>query len=192
VSEHEVQQINRYKSKEAASLTLLGKVLLRRLIADCGLPVHALDSVIIGQHGKPYLKNKDFHFNISHSKGAVVCAVNTERPLGIDIERVRPIAPQKFGRFFTPRELAYIGQNETRFFMLWSKKEALLKADGRGISMEPAQVEVLSDHTVTDLRQDWHLTRLNSKAGYPAHLATSFPAPSVINKMVLLSTLLGS
>ena len=73
--------------------------------------------------GKPYFPQyPDICFNLSHSYGAVVCALH-DRPVGVDIERLRP----------APKRLAS-GTDDLSFFRLWTAKEASVKREGKGVA----------------------------------------------------------
>ncbi len=89
-----------------------------------------------GENGKPYLKNGDMFFNISHSGKYVLCCVS-ESEIGCDIEQIRDYNPKVGKRFFTPREYKLLSNKETEdlfFAKLWTLKESILKKDGTGIS----------------------------------------------------------
>lgn len=92
---------------------------------------------------------KGLQFSVSHSAGRVLLAFSREILVGIDIERVRGTADCDAiaARFFGPTErsaLAKItGRDRTEaFFACWTRKEAVLKAVGLGISRGLGQVEV--------------------------------------------------
>lgn len=73
--------------------------------------------------GKPYFPSRpDVCFNLSHSHGAVVCAVH-DKPIGVDVEKLRP----------APRRLAG-GMEDAAFFRFWTAKEATIKRLGLGIA----------------------------------------------------------
>ncbi len=95
-----------------------------------------------GPHGKPFLKEGP-HFNLSHTKGLVVCAIS-QQPVGVDVElRDRRVRPGLLQRYFTPEEQAY-ATTPQRFLELWTRKEAFLKRSGEGLSGGLAQTEVLN------------------------------------------------
>ena len=72
--------------------------------------------------GKPFFPTRpDICFNLSHSHGAAVCAIY-DRPIGVDIEKVRP-APKRLAGTMEDRE----------FFRLWTQKEATVKQMGKGV-----------------------------------------------------------
>jgi 4'-phosphopantetheinyl transferase len=100
------------------------------------------------EFGKPYLKNyPDIHYNISHTKGAIVCAVS-DQPIGIDIERIKKLNKRIAERFFTKNEQNYIfsdkeKQNE-KFIEIWTMKEAYVKWLGKGMEIPFASYDVES------------------------------------------------
>lgn len=94
--------------------------------------------------GKPFVQGMDVHFNISHSGHYVVCAVS-DRPVGIDVEQLRPLKAKLTKKVCTPEELAYLmeadgwgetltGEAMVRFFRIWTTKEAYFKWTGTGIT----------------------------------------------------------
>jgi len=95
--------------------------------------------VLRDRFGKPYLKDyPETHFNISHTKGAIVCAVS-DKQVGIDIEGLRKVNYKIAEKYFTEAEKEYIfsevkGQDD-RFIEVWTKKEAYVKWVGRGMEI---------------------------------------------------------
>lgn len=89
--------------------------------------------------GKPYLKNRPFYFNISHSVNYIVCAVGLE-PLGIDIQYHHRRDVEKIAkRVLNPEEWADYECAEDRvryFYDRWSEKESYLKYTGEGIRVD--------------------------------------------------------
>jgi len=110
--------------------------------------------------GKPALAGtldgRTLHFNLSHSDGLALFAVARQFPLGVDVERVRPIPEidQIAEKFFSARESAMLNalpaeQKLEAFFNCWTRKEAYLKATGEGIADALAQIEVSLAHGPT-------------------------------------------
>jgi 4'-phosphopantetheinyl transferase len=105
-------------------------------------------------HGKPQLDpalNIDLaiRFNLSHSGPWVVYALTLGRDLGVDVERIRP----EFGgfaiaeRFFAPGEIAELralpeDARALAFFHGWTRKEAYIKAKGKGLALPLDEFEV--------------------------------------------------
>ena len=90
-----------------------------------------------GEHGKPFLTNHpDIHFNISHCKDAVACAID-DSPVGIDIESVGRYKDELARYTMNDEEIAKIAtaeDPEVVFIELWTKKEAATKLVGTGIT----------------------------------------------------------
>ena len=92
--------------------------------------------VATGLHGKPYFPTMPrLHFNLSHCRVAVACAVDYE-PVGIDIECPRAFSEDLLAYVCSPEErLDVLSANDSslRFAELWTKKESLYKLTGEGI-----------------------------------------------------------
>ncbi len=88
--------------------------------------------------GKPMLSGVNgVDFNISHSDGFVVCAVDLI-PIGIDVERVREIKNRDklAERYFDCREAEAAKTSDLTFLRLWTRKEAALKLYGDGLTKD--------------------------------------------------------
>jgi 4'-phosphopantetheinyl transferase len=96
--------------------------------------------------GKPRLAGEfgpvGLHFNLAHTARLVVMAV-ARRPLGVDTEQLvaRSVAAGVVERYFTPEERGALAalpdsQRQSRFFAIWSLKEAWIKATGEGLSAD--------------------------------------------------------
>jgi 4'-phosphopantetheinyl transferase len=144
-----------------------------------------------GAHGKPALEvepgEDTLSFNLSHSHGLALFAVSRGRELGIDLEYVQAhlADDQITERFFSPREVELLRglpkdvQREA-FFIFWTRKEAFIKATGKGLSLPLNQFEVSlvpgkpivllganGDHQETFR---WSLQPLAAGSGYAAAL----------------------
>ena len=73
------------------------------------------------------------HVSVSHSGGLWACVVS-DRPCGLDLQEVRPVAADRLAeRFFMESEAAYIKEaGLTGFYELWTRREALAKYTGLG------------------------------------------------------------
>lgn len=79
------------------------------------------------ERGKPFFPDApEVCFNISHTGGAALAAVS-DRPVGVDVERIRPV------RAAALRRVAGT-ESETEFFRLWVRREARTKLRGDGIA----------------------------------------------------------
>ena len=142
--------VDRFRFVDDKKRTVAGEMLARKAIAEwCSVTP---ESIVFGtqEYGKPYAKGLPVEFNISHSGDMVVCAVD-DNPIAIDIEKIRPIdltvskrictddeLIYLFGYTPTEQDFAYTTDHEilTRFFELWTDKEAYGKCIGVGMQMD--------------------------------------------------------
>lgn len=103
---------------------------------DCGKP-----------HGRPTIP--DAQFSISHSGERIGLAVTTGSPVGLDVETATRRADGSLISYALNEteqgDLADLGEadRELAFFRYWTRKEALMKATGRGLRI-PLQSITLS------------------------------------------------
>ena len=125
------------RAPEARRLSLGAGLLLNCALAAEGL---APADYAVTEHGKPFFPAlPDFHFNLSHSGGRVLCAVSPS-PVGCDIETARRLDLKVARRFFHPDESAWLfslpeDERPTAFLRLWTCKESFIKAVGLGLSL---------------------------------------------------------
>lgn len=95
------------------------------------------------EFGKPELDQSDpsswLHFNLSHSPNIALLTVSNGLPVGVDVEEVRPIEPEVANSNFSANERWQLKELEgdawlTGFYRCWTRKEAILKAEGVGLS----------------------------------------------------------
>lgn len=84
------------------------------------------------EHGKPYWENGPY-FSISHCKQGIAVAID-DQPIGIDIEGIRHADADLIARTMNEPERLRIKELGIReFTRLWTRKEAVVKAQGVGI-----------------------------------------------------------
>lgn len=89
-------------------------------------------------------------FNVSHSGDYVFTAISPS-PIGVDIEAIDPQFdyPPLLNKHFSIEEQSFItsGKNkQLNFYVLWTRKEAILKASGEGLIDQLNEVDVLNEH----------------------------------------------
>jgi len=129
-------------------------------------------------HGKPELTESDLHFSLSHS-GDLAALALAGFPLGVDIEVLRPVSRELPERFFSRPErdgLRNLREPDwtPAFFRCWTRKEAVVKALGLGLSFpldgfdvsflesEPARVTRLAGEP--SAAQHWQLHHIGVSA----------------------------
>ena len=145
------------------------------------------------EYGKPSLSvggqgRMAVHFNVSHSEELALYAFSAETEVGIDVERIREdLATAEIAeRFFSPEEVRALGVlpphlRTEAFFNCWTRKEAYIKALGKGVShpLERFTVSLAPDHPALLLADEtdpeacsrWSLHALRIDPGYAAALA---------------------
>lgn len=140
----EIARARRLQRPADRELYLLAHVMLRDVLAHY-LSLTPLEIVLnSAAHGKPFLAGShctDLHFNLSHSGDAVLCALTRGREIGVDIEAAVPSEDllSVAAYFFAPDEYAALAARNgddrvALFYLLWTRKEAYLKACGKGHS----------------------------------------------------------
>jgi 4'-phosphopantetheinyl transferase len=149
----EIARAQRFHFPEHRDRFVLGRGLLRVILAKyLNLEPHAI-AFSYGSHGKPFLQEPYSHlsFNLTHSGGLALYIVALRREVGIDaecIERDREI-DSIISRFFTQSEQTYLlnllpAARQTAFFHCWTCKEAQAKASGEGIAQGLDQLDLSS------------------------------------------------
>ena len=185
----ECQRAERFKFANLSRSYTLSRGGLRILLAHylCCLPNEV--EVICGPEGKPELRDSSrIRFNVSHSGQMALYAFTLDCELGIDVEEVRELedAESIAVRFFSAGEVSDLLslKREDRglaFFRCWTRKEAYVKAIGRGLAIPlsrfqvtllpgaPARfVQITSD---IGAASDWTLHHLEPAPGYVGALA---------------------
>lgn len=133
-----------------------------------------------GKNGKPFVEEAgaSLCFNLSHSSDLAVVAVGAMPEIGVDVERVRPIADcMAISRnTFHPDENEWVLSQAPHlrteaFYQVWTAKEAYVKASGLGFG------QLLESFAVVGgaLPQDYTITRLDVPSGYTG--AVAHPPP---------------
>jgi 4'-phosphopantetheinyl transferase len=146
-------------------------------------------------YGKPQLVDspariQPFHFNLAHSGSVAVYAFTQVGQVGVDVELIRPdfTGDEIAERFFSAAECAGLKRlpEEIRhqaFFNCWTRKEALIKAIGSGLSLPLHEFDVtLSPGEPAELLQTrwdeseaarWSLKAIEVGADYAAAVAVA-------------------
>jgi 4'-phosphopantetheinyl transferase len=144
LSEDERQRAERFAFPALRQKYVLSRGLLRSLLGEL-LEIAAGDlTFAYGESGKPSLSAvpRAIEFNMSHSGDMVAYAFTKTEPVGVDIEHRRDLKDLEgiAKRFFAPAEYEEMISLDTAarpqaFFNGWTRKEAYIKALGRGLSL---------------------------------------------------------
>ena len=127
-------KIDSKKLMQDKALSLGCELLTKRGFCDFGKKSF---EIIYSKSGKPFDKDGNVHFSLSHS-GKFSVAAFSDVAIGIDVEQRRNISEKLPARYFATDELSVAQNNEARL-KLWTRKEALAKAFDIPLSAALAQ-----------------------------------------------------
>lgn len=174
------EEIRRFRRWQDRTNALAGRLLLRKMFKGRGLPDNSLDHLERNKYGRPFLSGMP-DFNLSHCDGLVVCAVASEGQLGIDVENVRSVSFDDFRSQFSDKEWGAIHRDsepDRHFFRLWTLKESLVKADGRGLGLDLLAIQHMDGTAILDGKQ-YHVLDLELGTSFCAHVASREPITEV-------------
>lgn len=134
-----------------------GRTALRRLLGSYLGIMPQTVHIQYASHGKPEIANANrggLQFNLAHSDSLALLAVLHDHPIGIDLEKLRPItnsnAEYIASTAFTPAErdaLAGVSDDayQIGFFRCWTRKEAVMKAHGDGFRQAQSFTVTIDD-----------------------------------------------
>ena len=174
---------------QARARFVAGRAALRAILARYLAIDPAEVNITTNAAGKPLLVDGSLQFNLAHSGSRALLAIAREHPIGIDLERIRPL-PDAAGlaaRIFSPAEqVAFAALPEAdqlrAIFAAWTRKEAVAKARGEGLLLPPDRIEVSIQPgqpprllRLIGLVEHWTLCDLNVGPDYAGALAVAGP-----------------
>lgn len=172
------EEVLRYRKNDDQVRVFAGKKLLLQMMQDIGFGHCSLASFTRKDLLKPYIPN--FHpFNITHSGNYVACATFEGYEIGIDIEKKRALKTGDFTKQFSLPEMQIIqsaSDQIDQFFEFWTQKEAVMKADGRGMKIPLHSIRLKGDYaTIDDRPEIWHLFPIPIHSEYKMHACSTEP-----------------
>ena len=153
LSPDEKERAGKFKFEKHRNRFIAGRGVLREILGEYLQTEPASLPFSCSPNGKPTLAaeftDMRIHFNLAHSEDLALVAVTRIGAIGVDVECTRPIKEmdELVARFFSAHETELFGkvrpdEKPAAFFNLWTRKEALLKATGEGITRSLSLVEV--------------------------------------------------
>lgn len=146
----ELARAGRFRFERDRNRFVAARGLLREVVGrHLGVPAASLRFGYSGR-GKPYLLGQSpLEFNVSHSGKHLVVALARHLRLGVDVEAspspetVQSVA----GLVFSEAELLSLrgldgAARQEQFASFWVRKEAYIKADGRGMALRLEHIDV--------------------------------------------------
>lgn len=179
------EKVLKYRKWQDRHANLFGKLLLIKALNYYGYGNRELEQIQYNDYGKPYI-DINLKFNISHSGKFVICSISNLYDLGIDIEEVVDLHIADFKNSFSANEWMEIMKSESsinKFYEFWTIKEAVAKAEGKGLSLPLADL-VLEKSSVKVFEKTWHILKIDLDPGYSASIATDIPLISSGLKLI--------
>lgn len=188
LSPDEQERVQRFQFERDRRRYSVARGMLRVLLGNYLDVVPAAIAFQEGSHGKPSLAAPAMpvHFNLSHSAEYAIYAISPRHECGIDIEWLdREIDHDALAlRFFSAREHAELQRipeaaRKRAFLTCWTRKEAVIKATGKGLRLALDQIQITVDPDAQpQLLQipegrttDWSLYSLDAGDDYVATVA---------------------
>ena len=174
------KKIRRYRRWQDQQSALLGKMLLLKGLQEYGYTADVLDYLEKEKLDKPFIP-QTIEFNISHSGKYILCAFNPNGKVGVDVELVQSIDLHDYQFIFDKETFRSIRQAidmKGAFFEAWTIREAILKADGCGLTEMAKEIKIINN--VAYLQgKEWYIQPLLLERGYLAHVASEYRKESV-------------
>ena len=204
VSPAEEARAQRMRSARRRREFLICRGGLRRILSEVTGIERLAVPIREGAHGKPHLAGHGpshvdlppLRFSLTHSGERFIIALALNMDPGVDVERIRPRRDlaRLMRRFFSQSERDAVAEAPDpllAFYRVWTRKEAIIKADGRGVSLGLDRFDVSAGEppVLLDARWEgaaageaaqWSLHPLAAGAGHVAALAVRRPAASVV------------
>jgi 4'-phosphopantetheinyl transferase len=187
----EVARANRFYFERHRKRFVIARGFLRLLLGQYLQTEAKQLQFVYGPWGKPALAGESrLRFNMSHSREVALYALTNGREIGVDVEYVRAdfTSDDIARRFFSPLEVENLDglsddERVAAFFRCWTRKEAYIKATGRGMSqpLDGFDVTLEREEGVVLLRNDdgthdrWQLADVAVGANYAGALAVEKP-----------------
>lgn len=169
LSDNELCRARRLRGKEASRRAVLAHGIKREILASILNVSPESLQFTRSSHGKPRLVQPSgsppIYFNLSHSADRMLMAVSSSYPIGVDLELVQslPDLDSMLERCLGDEEAAEFRTRvppERRlegFYRVWTRKEALLKAVGLGLSAGLRNVTVMVHPDSASQPQEGHV-----------------------------------
>jgi len=193
VTPGEHARARRFHQRMDAVRHLVGRALTRALLSrELGVARIGTEFVV-NNWGKPALPGSGLEFSISHSGNAVWVALSRGIAVGIDVESEVDVSdPHALAEVFHPDERAAllalpVAEVQRAFFRCWTRKEAVIKALGEGLSRPLSsfcvRTDECADNWLLEVPENkdlgWTSADLSVGAGYHASVAVMAPGLTI-------------
>lgn len=187
-------KLSKFRKSSDKYAYLFGRCLLKIGLKELKCNVNNI-RLTTDMYGRPTV-NEKLDFNISHSGAYVICAFSTDGRLGVDIELKQSLTLSDFDQQFSDEEWRVIIGSENSiniFFDFWTIKEAVIKADGRGLSLPLKSICINLDHDSKKVdagKKEWAIEKISIDEHYACHIASSSPSNNILVRYISIEDIL--
>ena len=171
LSEAEKEKALSFRFAEDSSNYIVCHGVLRFLLSQKLNHTNSELAILYGVNNKPYIKGNKIHFNISHSKELCTIAFFKNDEVGIDLETIKPGIDYKTISVscFSDKEQQQVMNSKLpleNFYMLWTRKEAFLKAIGLGFNTNLKEITTCQGINTIDYNRLCKFRKCNIRSRY--------------------------
>lgn len=145
-------KISNYANTKKKQQRIEGLALLTTALKNNKMDENFINSIYYNVYGKPFIST-EIDFSISYSHTTTVLGFIKNGVIGVDVEQIRIIEGTVYKDYFTNKEWEFMNQkgfSEVTFFKLWTRKEAVVKAIGKGAFIDFNLIEVIEDSIIIE------------------------------------------
>jgi 4'-phosphopantetheinyl transferase len=132
----------RFATPELRAQALSARIFLRGVLAQALQIAPSAILFEVGRWGKPQVCGGP-QFNLSHSGSLAVVAMHPHLPVGLDVEADAHSVPvSALAHILSVSEATSMPKTTDEWLRLWVRKEAVVKAQGKGFCSDPRRFSV--------------------------------------------------
>ena len=133
-SDKTITKIKQFKYRKDQLVAFTSELIKYYYLAKILNKIYSNLHIEYTHYGKPFISNSNIDFNISHSGEYIILVISDRYRVGVDLEMRTPdIDASELGKVvFSDHEQNIVASNIDKFLIIWTKKEALIKAHGTG------------------------------------------------------------
>lgn len=185
LSQSTIENASAYISMLDESNYLAGRYLIQKAIDDFGLS-YEIENLRTSPYGKPFFDHQ-FNFSISHSNEVTAVTFGMHVSVGLDVQYKSPVDWRDFQSVLNETDKSLIRNSKNgldSFYKIWTQKESIVKADGRGMSLDLKSVHIDGDRGYiqgdNEEKRVWQTKRIDLKDNYETCI-TANDLPSAID-----------
>lgn len=153
----EYAKAKRFRNKEQGQWWAYTRLAMRNILGSYIDTTRDHVTFSLAAKGKPKLHDQHqtpLYFNLSHCADVALLAVTKVAEIGVDVENIKHIPDIDIvaKNFFSRQEQASLLRLDgvsklARFYEIWTQKEAVIKANGAGLSIPLSEVDIISENS---------------------------------------------